>query len=283
MNEKDNKPVVHKNSLPNSWTHTTNLDKMLEYAQIAVKSGVIPFTKAEDAVMVWQYGREIGLPVMQSLQELYPIPGAGGVKRVCAGVHIHEALILKSNQIQYHVIEDCVPVTTYKIKGGGTVHLSSEELIKGLSNDTYQLVTKNDFDDKGNLKESQKGKILLMKTVNPYLVAGNNVEIPNKRTTIRFVRPDKGIDEHVSYYLHEAARAGYLAKDNWQKQETAMLYTRCFTRGSKRYASDLLKGLTELSEMAQAYGYDYSYDEKGHVTVDVDHEEVPATDAKVSE
>ena len=53
-----------------------------------------------------------------------------------------------------------------------------------------------------------------------------------------------------------------------------MLYARCFTKGAKRYGSDLLKNLGETSEVAQYSGIDYKFDEKGNATVDTSFEEI---------
>ena len=98
----------------------------LKSAQKLVTSALVPFKKPEDLVLVWQYGKDIGLSFSQAISELYPIPGSGGT-RVCAGVHIHEGILL-AGDVQYQIIEDAVEVQHYKIKGLGTVILSMKEV-----------------------------------------------------------------------------------------------------------------------------------------------------------
>lgn len=261
-----------KGAVKIDWTHSNDLSDMLTKAEILVKSSLVPFKKKEDVIIVWQYAKDIGLSFSQAMTELYAIPGQGGTK-VCAGVHIHEGLILASGKGSYSLVEEAVEVQHYKIKGLGTKIMTIDEVMEGIEAGKYQIVDIDDFDKEGNLTVEKNGKFLIMLVG----IEGFDEDFVDKRTTIRFKRPDKGIDETLSYYLHEAGQAGFLAKSNWLKHETAMLYTRCFTRGSKRFFSDILKGLEELSEVAQYSNVPYEFDEQGGVTLDVEHEEVEVT------
>lgn len=261
--------------VPISWTNEVSFDTMLEHASKLVSSALVPFKKPEDLVLVWQYGKDIGLSFSQAINELYPIPGSGGT-RVCAGVHIHEAILL-AGDIKYQIIEDAVEVQHYKIKGLGTVILSMKEVQSKIEDSYYQIVTAADFDSNGKLTVEKTAKFMIMRVDCPQLPEG----YPNKRTSIRFIRKSKNIDEVVDYYLHEAAEAGFLSKSNWGQHQRAMLYARCFTKGAKRYGSDLLKNLGEVSEVAQYSGVDYEIDENGNATVDVEfEEELDSTDNK---
>lgn len=266
---------IKSDIIPKSWTNEVSFDTMLNHASKLVSSALVPFKKPEDLVLVWQYGKDIGLSFSQSINELYPIPGSGGT-RVCAGVHVHEGILL-AGDIQYQIIEDAVEVQHYKIKGLGTVILSMKEVQSKIEEGYYQIVTGADFDKNGILTVEKTAKFMIMRIDCPQLPEG----YPNKRTSIRFVRKSKNIDEVVDYYLHEAAEAGFLSKSNWVQHQRAMLYARCFTKGAKRYGSDLLKNLGETSEVAQYSGVDYEFDENGNATVDVEYEEeLDSTDNK---
>jgi hypothetical protein len=271
---KEQKPAISKEVakhntevVPQSWTNEVSFDTMLDHASKLVSSALVPFKKPEDLVLVWQYGKDIGLSFSQAINELYPIPGSGGT-RVCAGVHIHEAILL-AGDIKYQIIEDAVEVQHYKIKGLGTVILSMKEVQSKIEDGYYQIVTAADFNDKGQLTVEKTAKFMIMRIDCPQLPEG----YPNKRTSIRFVRESKNIDEVVDYYLHEAAEAGFLSKSNWVQHQRSMLYARCFTKGAKRYGSDLLKNLGEVSEVAQYSGVNYEFDENGNATVDVEYVE----------
>ena len=258
---------IENNIIPESWTNEVSFDIMLTHAAKLVTSALVPFKKPEDLVLVWQYGKDIGLSFSQSINELYPIPGSGGT-RVCAGVHVHEGILL-AGDVQYQIVEDAVEVQHYKIKGLGTVILSMKEVQSKINDGYYQIVTGADFDKNGVLTVEKTAKFMIMRIDCPQLPEG----YPNKRTSIRFVRKSKNINEVVDYYLHEAAEAGFLSKSNWVQHQRAMLYARCFTKGAKRYGSDLLKNLGETSEVAQYSGVNYEFDENGNATVDVEYEE----------
>jgi len=267
--------AIKSDIIPKSWTNEVSFDTMLNHASKLVSSALVPFKKPEDLVLVWQYGKDIGLSFSQSINELYPIPGSGGT-RVCAGVHVHEGILL-AGDVQYQIVEDAVEVQHYKIKGLGTVILSMKEVQSKIEEGYYQIVTAADFDSNGKLTVEKTAKFMIMRVDCPQLPEG----YPNKRTSIRFVRKSKNIDEVVDYYLHEAAEAGFLGKSNWVQHQRAMLYARCFTKGAKRYGSDLLKNLGETSEVAQYSGVNYEFDENGNATVDVEYEEeLDSTDNK---
>jgi len=262
------KKEIENELVTSSWVNETSFSQMFEHAQKLVTSALVPFKKPEDLVLVWQYGKDIGLSFSQAISELYPIPGSGGT-RVCAGVHIHEGILL-AGDVQYQIIEDAVEVQHYKIKGLGTVILSMKEVQSKINDGYYQIVTGADFDKNGKLTVEKTAKFMIMRIDCPQLPEG----YPNRRTSIRFIRKSKNIDQIVDYYLHEAAEAGFLSKSNWVQHQRAMLYARCFTKGAKRYGSDLLKNLGETSEVAQYSGIDYKFDEKGNATVDTSFEEI---------
>lgn len=253
-----------------AWTNEVSLDAMLEVAKRMVGQSLVPFKTPEDFVMAWQYGKDIGLPFSQSMSELYAIPGKGGT-RISAGVHVHEGICLGKSDLTFSVLEDAVDVYHYKVKGLGNVILSMDEVMKAIDEGKYQLLTAEDFDIEGNILSTvQKNARFQIIQVMPPLLGDACVD---KRTSIRFMRPSKGMDEITTYHLHEAAAAGYLAKGNWVENIRAMLYARCFTKGSKRYASDVLKGLQETGESMLLSGNAINYGGDGKVVVEMPEED----------
>lgn len=266
LNEAKNQGLV---IITQAIAEVKNFDGMLAVANQLVNSSLVPFKKVEDVIMAWQYGLDIGLSFSQSMNELYPIDSRNG-KRICAGVHVHEGILLASSKIKFKVIEDGVEVNHYVVRGLGTVILSMEEVMKKIDEGFYQVVVESDFDSNKKLIVPQVGKYLIRKVDCPYLPDG----VTDRRTRIRFIREDKGIDEMVDYHLHEAYQANYMGKLNWQQQQTFMLYTRCFTKGSRRYGSDLLKNLQEITEIADTNNIPYTMDKEHKVTLDAEFEEI---------
>lgn len=270
--ETSNELVVNNDNL--SWVNSGSFDKMMSIATDMVKSSLVPFKKPEDAVMAWQFGRDIGLTFTQSMSELYAIPSKD-VTRISAGIHIHEAILLKHN-VRYEVVEDAVEVQHYKIQGLGNVVHSMKEMMELVDKGTYQIVTAEDYSPERKLIVEKTGKYLAYAFQCPYLVEG----VEDMRTSIRFIRKDKEVDAVVQYCLSDAAKAGYLSKDNWMRMVKVMLYTACFRIGSRRYGSDLLKNLGELTETLHYSNVPHSYSDDGKVTFDAEYDDVSEEDAE---
>ena len=274
--------ITEKNLALAGWTHETGFDTMLEYAEKLVKSSIVPFKTGADLMMAWQFGKDIGLSFSQSTNELYPIPSKGGT-RMSAGVHIHEAILLHGG-VTYVIIEDAVEIEYYKVGGLGVLKLSMKEIMEGVKTKEYQILKAVDFDADKKLKTDfvQTGTYLLKRIACPTLKEG----FTDRRTRIKFTRESNGMEMCIDYLMSEAVAAGLITKSNWSAFLVDMLYTRCFTRGSKRIASDLLKNLKETSAMANLAGIQVHIRAGGHVEpvltdtgdyVDVEVEEVEDT------
>ncbi|NQY67184.1 MAG: hypothetical protein HRT72_05605 [Flavobacteriales bacterium] len=261
------------------WTQETGFATMLDYANQLDKSSIVPFKTGADLMMAWQYGKDIGLSFSQSTNELYPIPGPGGT-RISAGVHIHEAILLNGG-VTYVIVEDAVEIEYYQVGGLGVLKLSMKEVMEGVNTNEYQILKASDFGEDKKLKTefTQTGKYLLKRIPCPLLAKG----FTDRRTRIKFTRESNGMEMIIDYHMSEAVAADLLKKNNWSNYLVDMLYTRCFTRGSKRIASDLLKNLKETSAMANLAGIKIHMKQGGHAEpvlndtgdyIEVDVEEV---------
>jgi hypothetical protein len=239
------------------------IEELLEIGEKLVKSGMCPFKKAEDVMLVLQAAQDSGVPYTTAINNFYPING-----RVTAGVHIHEALAQAHEDAIYNIEEYYVEVFHYRARGGFNVQLTADEIQKGILEGKYQII--NIDTDPSDYEE---GKLQLLLSSPPYMPEG----AVDRRTKIRFRRISKGIDETISYYLHEAYQAGLIQDrpHTWGKYTAAMLYSRCFTRGSNIYFADIVKGIAETTSVADAVGINYETNDQGHVsTVDLDDYEI---------
>ena len=74
--------------------------RMLALGKVLVRSQLVPLKKPEDVVVALMTGKELGLPFVTSVSQIYPING-----RPTLGVHIQRALCLKQG-ITFEKIED---------------------------------------------------------------------------------------------------------------------------------------------------------------------------------
>ena len=88
----------------------------------------------------------------------------------------------------------------------------------------------------------------------------------DKVTTVKFIRIIPGIgliENEISYRLSDAKSADlYPKKDNWLRMPRQMMMARCISRGARLYASDIVAGLYDSTELAELYD-DYSITGQG--------------------
>lgn len=252
--EKENQKAVTETSTNNLALQTVSRIEFLKaFAKDIVQSEISNVKSEADAFNILAFADEAKIPLTQALAEIYPLK-FGERTTMCVGVHVLEGIISRS-PIQFKVIEDYEPVVHYRSTGQMIVSLTAKELQEGLLSGKYQMLTiKEENGKKSIAEEIDKTKIQLLPYNGdyPYNLLNNGSD---RRTSIRFIRKDKEIDEVVVYYLHEAYQAGYFGGENkkpkntWIENTRAMMYARCFTRGAKRYGSDYIKGLNEISEI----------------------------------
>lgn len=208
--------------------------RMLELGKVLAKSQLVPLKKPEDVVVALMTGKELGLPFVTSVSQIYPING-----RPTLGVHIQRAILLKNNII-IQKTEDAVKLYEY---------------------------VKLDKEGKVVLDNAKKPVVLSIGTLEeqPDNSAKRHIDT---RTTYKFTREIKmpsGKYKEVtatgSFTLDEARQAELLDKDVWVKYWRRMLDARAFTIGSSEIADDLLLGLKPAEEMGADFIEDTDYTE----------------------
>ena len=89
------------------------LDSMLKYTQVLVDSKILPFTRPEQAVVAYQFGKELGLGIVTAMSNIHIIKDKPSIS-----VHVAAALIERAG-VEKRTIEDFVPYeVTYKDENG---------------------------------------------------------------------------------------------------------------------------------------------------------------------
>ena len=254
--------------VPNSVDNMpTDLAAMREHAATLIKSEAIPFKTPEQAMIAMQAAYDLKISVVFALTNFHIVKG-----KLTAGVHVLSGLVLRGG-VQFIVEEDFEPVVHYVGRGGMPVILSAKELLSQYDKYSIRTAAEITKDANGNIPNPfEEGKIQLIKVSPPYI---SEKPAQDRRTSIRVIRQmvDQAgnpftMNELTQYYLHEAYQAGYMGcdatgkpldgtKDNWYNHTRSMMYARCFGRMSKRYASDLTFGISEVSEVADTFDVPY--------------------------
>lgn len=218
--------------------------RMLALGEAIAGSKLCPLKTKEDVALAMMTGRELGLPMVVSLSQIYPIEGKPSL-----GTHLIRALILKAG-IVFEKIEDAVPLYKFAKKneeGKLVVNANKEPIIVHV----------------GLIDEQPKN---------------TGKSVAGYRTTYEFTRqlkqPDgsyKELKAKGSFSTIEAAEADILKKPNWQNYWRRMLDARAFNNGAREIADDIISGLHTPDELG-AVSY---INERGEEIVeDISHEEV---------
>lgn len=191
--------------------------RMLKLGEVLVKSSLVPLKKAEDVVTALMTGRELGLPFITSLSQIYPING-----RPTLGVHIQKAILLK-NGIVFSKTEDAVAIYEY----AKVINKKTIILLEGILDEQP--------------KESKK-KLIGFRTTYHF-----SREL--KRPSGKFIE----VEAYGSFSTMEASTAELLDKDVWKKYYKRMLDARAFTNGAREIADDLLLGISTPNELSNDY------------------------------
>lgn len=223
-----------------SFENFKSMNDILAFGEIICQSKLSPLKTPGDVAAALLMGKELGLSPMISINNIYPIEG-----KASSGIHIIAAQLLKIG-ISYEVISEYEPVFEIAIKG-------DPNPVDGKP--TFVRVKRSPYSEP--LKEGEfRGK-----TITDYV------------TIIKFKRKLKQPDgtyipmEIISKFYYSEIPESLLKKTNWQNYLTVMMYTRCFTNGAKKIGDDVLLGLSELSEMADATNTPYEYKPDGTITI----------------
>lgn len=89
------------------------------------------------------------------------------------------------------------------------------------------------------------------------LQAGHTIDIlqlDERKCVIKFTRGDRKHDPKYvplvyEYTIDQAAKAGYLNKNNWKTSPKDMLYSRCLTGGGRKHVPEVLVGILVAGEL----------------------------------
>lgn len=236
-------------------TAFANLDELQTFGERIAKSGLTPLKEGKDIVAAVLYGREIGLSPMVSVNNIYPINGKGTLS-----VHIINALLQRSGVVVEVIrnYEPCVPIA---LKGEDGKAIIFDTNGKEIQRDEKGQIPK---DDKGN----PLGKPFILRegfvdeTLKDHEVRSN--QIINYKTVLRFTRqlkqpfgPPRDQIIESSYSIAEARQAGLADKDNWKNYAKQMTLNRALAFGGRLIAADILMGMYETSELADATNTPY--------------------------
>lgn len=235
----------------------TTPEQLLDFATKIVESKLSPLKNPADVVNAILIGRELGIPGMASIQNIYPING-----RATLGVHLTLGILLR-NDIVYEIIRDGEPVFEY-------ITFYNEHGEPDVNGKPDLTTLQEDFERPKETGEKKKSTPV------------------DYRSIVKFERMHKRPDgtyrtiiSYGKYSWREAEKAGLTAKDNWKNYATQMITNRAITFGARRCAPDLLMGLYESSEIADVNDVDYNVDSgDGDVTIIPKEQPKKTTEAK---
>jgi len=193
--------------------------RMLALGEILVKSKMCPLKKAEDVVVALLCGKELGLPFIASINEIYPINGSPTL-----GVHILKGICL-SNGIVFEKTRDYEEYYEFvETDENGKVKLSNST-----DATSYNVISKGFID-----KQPKNTKRRVIDFITEYTLTRKIKQIDGTY---------KNLIAKGSFSLLEAKQAELLTKDNWNKYPKRMLEARAFAVASREIADDLLHGI----------------------------------------
>lgn len=195
--------------------------RMLALAEVLVKSQLVPLKKSQDVMTALMTGKELGLPFITSISQIYPING-----RPTLGVHLKKALCIKHG-VHFEKIEDAIPIYAFAkadAEGKTLLHNNKPIIIgKGTIEEQPENTTKAEIDKRTTYKLSRMMK----------MADGSYKELTGTG----------------SFTISEAKEAELSEKDVWKKYWRRMLDARAFGNAVGEVADDVVNGLRSPSEL----------------------------------
>lgn len=218
----------------------TSLEQVSDRTKFLRDNQLIPAGIKTDsqAIALISMGESLGMSDMVALQSLEFIQGQLTVKaKMVSG-------LLANAGIAVQTIQDCEPVTKtvlkpipkYRVNDDGTT-----EPVKDANGKLCYAV------DENGVVMTREEEVLTDDFV----------------TTIKFTRYfDKigPVSQEISFYWSDAVNAGWNIKANWIKMKRYMMHARCLTRGARIVGADIIGGLYDNYEIADAKDIDIIVD-----------------------
>jgi hypothetical protein len=254
--------LLHRETLVDIAKFSTQTE-MLSFFEMLVRSGRTGAKTKEEALAIYVQAKELGLGFTCASTHMHVVDGKPGID-----IHIIRALLLKAGtNIGWKVVEDYVPL--YKYIDSSNVEYTTNTLPEDA------IVCNCEADVK---KATIDGKLAVFK---PRDAKGQLLAAYDYRSTINFFREiklDSGrwitLNEVGTFNYSDAIAAGLVYKaDNtlklgsaWVKYPKNQLYTRAFTFGARKIASDVLLGMYETTELYDMTNTSYNLGEDGTIS-----------------
>lgn len=238
-----------------------SFNAQLQLADSIAKSRLTPFRKKEEVLAVLTYAKELGVGPMTAANNMHVINDKVGL-----GIHLITA-ILTAGGVQIEVLEDCVPV--YGYQDARTKAIYTLEMLDELRKFNSVKLVSYGGTDENKLKQKEK---YLLDYPNDILV----VMIPTPidwRTSVKFTREIRTMSDEIKTRTHIETLLYYSVpkiirdKDNWLNYMKVMMRNRPTATGGRFFASDLLKGVFDLTELLEGENVNFKTDEDGTVSV----------------
>lgn len=228
---------------------------LLSFADSIKNTPLVPasFKTKEAIAAVILAGRELNVPPMAALNNIHNIDG-----RCTQSVHLITAILLK-NGITYEVESDfeLTPVTV--ISKNGKIPVSY--FIK--NSDEFQVVTK---DTKESAFKADKTQVIVSYETSTVIIFHREMKLPSGSWSKMTY---KSVFTFAQLRTLTDKKDG-TERDNVLKQPETMLFTRCFTKGARRIANDLLLGMYEHTEIMDLKEVSYEIVDDGTVIINQD-------------
>lgn len=244
MSENDRK-IELVESRTNSLSMLNTPEQLIAFGEKLIQSQLVPHKNASDVMAAILLGRELGLGVMTSVNHINSINGRGSV-----GIHIITAKLLQAG-VTFRILKDSEDVVTtkYQDKTGAT----HDELMILENLDKFQIISKKTAKEKYETNKIQVIKVQKIVDIVSVIEFKRKVKQPdNTYTEMTIVS---------TYSMSDAVAQGLAEKENWKKMPKIMLRTRNLSIGSRLIASDVVMGIYEHSELADANNIPYKVQE----------------------
>lgn len=219
-----------------------SFSEMKSWGEEVVKSGMTPLKTGGAVVAAVMMGKELGLEPMVSVNNIIPING-----KATLGIHLINSLLLRAG-ILTEVVRDYEPCVAFGMKGDdGKAYIDNGK----------PVILRIGFADEEPKSHEVKGKTIV-----------------DYRTTVKMTRSLKQVDGTYktmivteSFSYNDAIAADLVNKDNWKKYMKKMCMQRATAFAGRMIASDILLGMYETSEMADASHVPYVMTEEGKITI----------------
>tara|TARA_R110000868_G_scaffold182175_4_gene423248 strand:- start:555 stop:1328 length:774 start_codon:yes stop_codon:yes gene_type:complete len=244
MLEKNNSLKAQANGLG------INFDALEELAKVVIESGLSPLSTTKAVMIAVLQGRELGLPPMASINNIYDING-----KATQSIHLMNGLALKNNVI-FKILTDYKPIVVYR--DGNQMEYPEEMVLQFVKEEKWSLIDSKYLKNQDVLAALPKDRKCIIRYTVDYV------------TTVEGTR--KWSDGRVmtlpsSYYYSTAQNSG-LVKPNsaWTKNARNQMFVRALANLFRLLGDDFLLGLNyETTEMLDANGINYNVTDEGKI------------------